>query len=154
MSRQSFYSALTRGKSVEQIVKAHLESRGHIIEDVSENVDYQKRDIDFIVKSANGQLTTLEVKMDKGISLYGNFFFEANSSTGDKGWLANSQARYICFFDSKTGYILDFDRIKKDLARIGREKTFFDKEDQKLRRAYLVSLDQAKSYVVHMWKEE
>ena len=43
-----FEQQKAKGKVVEEIVKRHLTNRGHIIQDVSEIRDYQKKDIDFL----------------------------------------------------------------------------------------------------------
>lgn len=155
----SFDKQNNRGKIAESAVKAHLESRGNKVIDVSLNPDYQKVDTDFIVISPSGQRTTLEVKLDRGISKYGNFFFEAGSMRGNfvsEGWLTKSKAEYICFYDDKTkeGYIIDFTMIKEDLEKIAQPRTYYDYMDNKTRGAMLLSIHKAQKYIVHSWKGE
>ena len=58
-----FQQQKSKGKQAEQIVKKHLQSRGIEVVDVAEVPDYQKIDIDFLIKK-NGKTAGLEVKAD------------------------------------------------------------------------------------------
>ena len=50
-----FQQQKSKGKQAEQIVKKHLQSRGIEVVDVAEVPDYQKIDIDFLIKK-NGKI--------------------------------------------------------------------------------------------------
>ena len=71
----NFYNSLAIGKQAEEAVKAHLEKRGITVIDVSNIKEYQKIDVDFLLRKGN-QETTLEVKHDRKLHKTGNFFFE------------------------------------------------------------------------------
>ncbi len=49
-----FKDDLEVGKRAEKLVAAALAARGHKVIDVSDDREYQRRDIDFILESPNG----------------------------------------------------------------------------------------------------
>ena len=105
-----FQQQKSKGKQAEQIVKKHLQSRGIEVVDVAEVPDYQKIDIDFLIKK-NGKTAGLEVKADYRVNKTCNFFFEAGAQRGDyvsTGWLFKCKADYVCIYDmvKRHGYIL------------------------------------------------
>ena len=69
----NFDFCLSVGATAEELVKEHLAARGHKITDVTQDKDYQTKDIDFLLDNGN-EKTTLEVKSDSKISRNGNFF--------------------------------------------------------------------------------
>lgn len=98
MDTNNFIIQKNKGVSAQEIVKEYLTNRGNTIIDVSEDKEYQPKDIDFLVEKG-GNRTTLEIKGDM-FSSTGNFYFEigADRQTGYKpGWLSYCEAVYICF---------------------------------------------------------
>ena len=152
----SFERMNIQGIRVQELVKQHLAARGHKIIDVSQNKDYQKVDIDFIV-AKDGNRTTLEVKKDKSLFTTRNIFIECGFMKGNyysAGWLKYCQADYICYYDTsrRRGIIVDRAKLLSLLDQ-GKEKTFYDKYDQKQGKAILLPLDIAyqNNAIVHEW---
>lgn len=102
-----FKDDLEVGKRAEKLVAAALAARGHKVIDVSDDREYQRRDIDFILESPNGQQTTLEVKNDLRSDQTGNVFIETysanNYSRKGAGWYYYCDATYLAFVQEKKG---------------------------------------------------
>lgn len=145
------------GLEVQEIVKAHLESRGSKIVDVSQDRDYQKKDIDFLVYKGT-EMTTLEVKKDKSLYSKGNIFIECGWQRGNyftKGWLLYCEADYICYYDTTAARGIIVDRAKLlSLLDKGKVITFYDKVDDKMGKAVLLPLGAAAAAIVYEWKEK
>lgn len=146
-----------QGLAVQEIVKAHLESRGNKIIDVSQVKEYQKRDIDFIV-SKDGKTTTLEVKKDKSLFRTGNIFIECGSYRGNyysAGWIKYCDADYICYYDTTAAKGLILDRlILLSLLDQGKVIDYYDKLDDKQKKVILLPLSVAKSNnaIIYNWE--
>ena len=154
-----FQQQKSKGKQAEQIVKEHLQSRGITVVDVAEVPDYQKIDIDFLIKK-NGKTAGLEVKADYRINKTGNFFFEAGAQRSDyvsTGWLFKCKADYVCIYDmvKRHGYILDFPLTCSLLEEHGEIKVFYDNLDNKVSKAYVFRIDLARKYktIVYEWQD-
>ena len=95
-----FYSDNQVGKTGEAAVAAALKAKGHTVEDVSNIYEWQRKDVDFILRR-NSSSTTLEVKNDVKSNTTGNVYVETycqeNYSRGGAGWYHYCQARYIAF---------------------------------------------------------
>ena len=156
-----FQTQKSKGKVAEEIVKQHLTNRGHIVKDVSEIREYQKKDIDFLITNGTtNELITLEVKRDDNLFRTGNFFFEIGFQNEDyymMGWIDKSKADYLCFFDVKVGkgFILDFNATKAKIAEIGKRHTFWDRIDECEGIAYLVPIWKARQagLIAYEWEE-
>lgn len=156
-----FQKQKTRGQEAEQIVKRHLESRGHAVQDVTDVPYYWNIDIDFIITNRDGtNSTTIEVKRDDNIFKTGNLFFEIGfekETHYSEGWLNRCKAEYICFYDTlkRHGIIINFKRIKPLLSTFGRKITFWDREDQCYGEALLVPLSKVRyaGLVEYEWSE-
>ena len=96
-----FYNDIRRGKVGEKLFADAYARAGHKVEDVSDNLDYRRRDIDFIVSNKRGQTTTIEIKTDEASEYTGNVFVEYaninNKSHDYLGWLMYCEAEYIGF---------------------------------------------------------
>ena len=143
----SFYTCLKEGKTNEERIRRFLQDRGHEVVDVSAEPEYQKKDIDCLLRK-DGRSTTLEIKLDRNLHCSGNFFFEdgRERKTGwCDGWLHYCEAEYICFFDdvSNCGYILDLKRAKAALEKAGRKRVFYDYGDDCNAYALLLPFDAA-----------
>lgn len=154
-----FQQQKSKGKQAEQIVKQHLQSQGIEVLDVAEVPDYQKIDIDFLIKK-NGKTASLEVKADYRINKTCNFFFEAGAQRGDyvsTGWLFKCKADYVCIYDmvKRHGYILDFPLTCSLLEEHGEVKIFNDNLDNKVSKAYVFRIDLARKYscIKHEWQD-
>lgn len=117
----SFESSNNIGKRGERLVAAALRSKGNTVDDVSNEVWFQLRDIDFIVSRAGQTDTTLEVKNDIKSNYTGNVFVEErnynNKSRNYKGWLYYCEANYICFVQEQLGvaHIVSFDELCRNI---------------------------------------
>ena len=102
----NFNNDLQRGKYGERIVAAALTERGHKVIDVSQEVYYQYKDIDFLL-TKNGKTTSLEVKNDIRSNETGNIFIEMfnqnNVSRNYRGWFLYCEATYFCFLQQEYG---------------------------------------------------
>lgn len=100
----NFKNDLATGKRGEELVAAALKSRGHNVVDVSDNITYQSKDIDFLLSNKT-QSTTLEVKNDIRSVETGNVFIEThninNYSRGGCGWYYYCEAEYLAFVQEK-----------------------------------------------------
>ena len=96
-----FYNDIRRGKVGEKLFADAYAAAGNKVEDVSDNIDYRRRDIDFIVSNKRGQQTTIEIKTDEASEYTGNVFVEYannnNKSHDYLGWLMYCEAEYIGF---------------------------------------------------------
>ena len=149
MSFNFFQQQLQVGKKGEEVVAEFMRNRNHKVIDVSNDVEYQKKDIDFLLENQEGQKCAIEVKTDYKIQKTGNFFFEStyHKDWGDSsGWLDYCEADYICVLAAKEGklYILKYD---KDLILEKAQKTYFyNRDDGCDREAYLLPIGTAKRY--------
>lgn len=114
-----FYLDLADGKRGERLVAAALAARGHKVDDLSDNREYQRKDIDMMLTSPIGQVTTLEVKNDMASERTGNVFIETynecNKSHAKQGWYFYCCASFICFCqeDSKLGHIISYEDLRQ-----------------------------------------
>jgi predicted AAA+ superfamily ATPase len=96
-----FSDDLAIGKRGENAVAAALLKRGHKVEDLTNIVEYQLKDIDFRLTDKAGITITLEVKNDLKSNRTGNVFVETynrnNVKRGGDGWICYCDADYLCF---------------------------------------------------------
>ena len=156
----NFNYCLSIGEKTQEVIKQHLAARGHEIEDVSLNTEYQKKDIDFIVRKGN-KFCTLEVKSDTKMHQTGNFFFELSfeRKTGERpGWFQYCEAQFVCFYDgiAGRGYILDFNKTKKYLDNHGVCRKWWNNTDSCYGWAVLLSIAEAEEaeLVAYEWLTE
>lgn len=102
----SFKTDLEIGKRGEKIVIDTLKNRNHNIIDVSDDWNYRRQDIDYIITNKENQTTTLEIKNDVASERTGNVFVETyneqNTSHSNKGWFFYCRANHICFLQEKS----------------------------------------------------
>lgn len=139
------------GIGVQEQVKAHLRQRGHYVIDVSKMPEYQKQDIDFIVRDKANNEITLEIKGDKSLYRTGNILFEKYKEYGDyrsNGWLYRCKAQYLCVVDMRQnkGIILDFSLVSSLLEKHGTERSFTDWQDGSTDTVVLLPISAARRY--------
>ena len=125
-----FNKSINVGDYGEQIIKAYLESNPNIVDviDVSNNKEYQSKDIDFIVRLKNGENVSIELKTDTYDT--GNIFYEAisNKEHNVLGCMIKSKAKCLFYYFIKTKelYIIDFkeykDWVNKNNSRFTKKK--------------------------------
>lgn len=97
----SFETANSIGKKGECAINIFLTSQGMAVEDVSKKKEYQKKDIDFLVKTSDYEFS-VDIKTDTKAFITGNFAVELISNTNKdfykEGYLKTSEATYFCFF--------------------------------------------------------
>lgn len=116
-----FYNDVRRGKVGETLFANAYAAAGNKVEDVSDNIDYRRRDIDFIVSNKSGQKTTIEIKTEEASEYTGNVFIEYyntnNVKRGLDGWFKYCEAEYIGFVQphNKRVFIVSLDDLKKNI---------------------------------------
>lgn len=87
----------------------YLKSQGYEVEDTTLNPDFWRKDIDFIARKGNEEIT-VEVKWDNRISSSGNMFVETitDIDKSKQGWFEFCQADYIFYGDSKNNLFYVF----------------------------------------------
>lgn len=99
---KEFKKQLEVGARGEERVLAALNARSNLnVEDVRNNPEYQKKDIDFVVTNGKGQVLTLEVKNDVRSNQTRNVYVECynvnNRSRNGFGWLYYTEALFLGF---------------------------------------------------------
>lgn len=134
MSRISFEKAKSKGRIAEQVFADYMKSRGKTLTDVTEDIEYQKQDIDFVDEKG----ITYEVKLDKGIPKTGNILVELyhirsnpdGSTYKENGWLHKLEADYLIFYDGcRYMYALSVSKLKKNICKF-RQISFYNTLDK------------------------
>ena len=139
--KNNFKSSLSKGKKAEAIIYQLLTQNGEaVITDVSDDIEYQKIDVDF-TSSIHGNL---EVKSDEKIMQYQNLTFEMCNKriSGDKeGWFHYCEADLLIFVDTIAHciFILNFKQNKETIRRLSKIKEYDNKVDNC--RSILLLLD-------------
>ena len=125
-----FNNDLAIGKQGEQLVIAALTARGHSVEDLSGDYEYQRKDIDLRLTNKSGAITTLEIKNDKRSNQTGNVFIELtnrnNISRNYDGWYCYCEAQYLAFVQDAAhkAHIVSraelIENCEKNVYRVGR----------------------------------
>lgn len=86
------------------------------MEDTTLNPEFWSKDIDFIARKGNEEIT-VEVKWDSLISSSGNMFIETitDIDKGKQGWFKFCQAEYLYYGDSNNNlfYVLKMDDLRQ-----------------------------------------
>ena len=103
---KTFQQSMSIGKRGEAIAKEYLKNNGWNFIDVSNNKDFQKKDIDFVVEK-NEKSFTIDVKTDNFST--GNFFIETKKNEGKNslGCIFSTEANFwwYIFLPAKQLYI-------------------------------------------------
>lgn len=113
-----------RGKWGEAQFASLLSKAGVEYEDVSEDKDWQKQDVDFLVGKHK-----YEVKTDFAISKTGNIFIEVSKETKTgvhPGWWRICKADSIAWIDAINGivYMIDVKKLRLWMVHNAPSKTF------------------------------
>lgn len=113
-----------RGKWGEAQFASLLDKSGIQYEDVSENKEWQKVDVDFLI---NG--IPYEVKTDFAIHNTRNIFIEVSKETKTgvhPGWWQITKAKVIAWIDAINGiiYMIDVNKLKLWMVHNAPSKTF------------------------------
>lgn len=109
MLKNNFKNDLERGKVGEEIVKSFLGDLDWVtdLNDVRDDKEYQKQDIDFVVKTSY----SIEVKTDSLAHITGNLAYEyiSNKNYNSVGCFEKTKSDYIYYYltESKELYIID-----------------------------------------------
>ena len=97
-------------------LKLYLRALGIFVEDVSNNKDYWKKDIDLLIHNDDESVVSIEVKWDSRIADTGNLFIETitNEDTWQEGWFAYCKADFLFYGDSenKVFYVISLDDLR------------------------------------------
>ena len=101
MNYNNFNMALAAGTKGEQLAASILDSLGYTLEEVTNQAEYQKLDIDFIVYKGSDTFT-LEVKADSRINQTNNICVETitNKQLMKRGWFFTTEATVLAFVDT------------------------------------------------------
>lgn len=138
---------LNEGKEYEKIVQDYFHSYGYIIDDKSDDEEYQKKDIDFIAYKGKRKYA-VEVKADTRMNETGNIVIEDGMirSVGYRpGWLHKCEADILCFVDvvGNVAYMLNWAKIRKNIDTYGKKIKFDNKFDKCTGIIYLLSVENA-----------
>ena len=132
---------MTNSKQGEQIFKSLMEQRGHKVEDLTAQKEFQILDIDFRITSPSGITKYFEVKYDAKINSTGNLFvefFNAHNYAG-LGWYEFCKSDFIAYGDAHTNTFYCF--LLEDLRQlIGSRKFNVATADNEKIAGYLVPL--------------
>lgn len=122
----NFWEDLKRGKQGETIVKSILQSMDYEVQDVTNDPEYQKIDVDFIVGShQTGDAMLCEVKSDWRMADTGNICLEIRHVDGKRlGWFSYTKAEILFFVDMKSRviYLFKTSDIKEVTYKLINEK--------------------------------
>ena len=109
---------MTDSKQGEQRFKQLMEKRGHIVEDLTAEKEFQIVDIDFRITSPSGITKFFEVKYDSKINSTGNLFVEFFNAHnyGGLGWYEFCKADFIAYGDAHTNTFYCF--LLEDLRQL------------------------------------
>lgn len=143
-----FNYCLSIGNRTEDIIFNYLKGRGHEVISVTDDKEYQKKDIDCLLEH-DGVKATLEIKSDTKMHNSGNLFFEEGFdrvSGFRKGWFNYCEADFICFYDgiADCGYMVDFRKAKEIIKAAGRKVSWFNNTDNCTGYAYLLPIGTSK----------
>ena len=99
------------GKIGEQIVYNYYRSKGCSVTDVSENNQYQKHDIDFIIDEVPIEVKTQACQLENSICIE----LTNNIQVDYEGWFFTTKAQYLIFVD-RINFILykiEIDSLRK-----------------------------------------
>jgi len=135
-----FENMVLQGKIGEEDFIEYCHKNNLIVEDKTNDKEFQAIDVDFIV---NGYYT--ELKTDNLIDKTGNFPIELihHRKTGDRnGWYYYTQATYIIRYSrkSKRLYVLYFNKCKDYLLEHFEKRKWFDKQDNNYVTGLLVKV--------------
>ena len=109
---------MTDSKYGEQLFKQLMEKRGHKVEDLTAEKEFQILDIDFRITSPSGITKFFEVKYDSKINTTGNLFIEFFNAHnyGGLGWYEFCKADFISYGDAHTNTFYCF--LLEDLRQL------------------------------------
>ena len=129
----SFYNSLSRGKTAEKATRTYLEVIKHAtVTDVSNDPEYQSRDIDFVVTNSKGITRTVEVKNDTRIAQTGNIMVELchERQTGTyQGWFNKCEAEALMYVCGDTIFSFKFPLLKLYMEQYGKHIKFSNGTD-------------------------
>lgn len=117
MREYDFNNSLLVGEEGEQIVATYLHNLSQFqeIKDVRDYPEFRTLDIDFVAKTTQGEVVSLEIKTDTYDT--GNLFYETFScvETSSIGCMEKTNADYILYYFTKTKelYILHTEEFRK-----------------------------------------
>ena len=128
---RTFNTTKNSGDFGEDSVKQYLIRKYNCkIKDVSDIVEFRKKDIDFLYSIDGKGWTSVEVKTDNRMSKTGNIVVE-NAMFRKKGrvngWLYYCEAHILCFVDDNNYvfYFFDWDKLRKEIKKGRWEKRWF-----------------------------
>ena len=114
INENSFYNSKRKGKKGESAVKEYYTNNGHNVIDVSEDKEYQKIDVDFII---DGDF--VEVKTQKSIPEQQKITLEIETEYYNniirQGWFHSTEANFLIFYDNTNNiaYTVNTDELRQ-----------------------------------------
>ena len=148
-------------KEGEQMVEKHYLARGFNTENVREQTEFQRKDIDLIISDTDSNSFTIEVKRDRKIAGTGNFFIEiiSNREEGKEGWFTKCKADYLYYINSETNmaYIFNPQELRKVVdSHITRFTRKVVNDNCKSILGYVIPVDSLRNLILNengFWKE-
>lgn len=112
MKVHKFNDSLLEGKRGEEIAFKLLRKRFLLVDDVRDDLVFQKKDVDFLVD--NGCVLGVDVKFDSQMSRTGNLFFEewSNVEKGTVGCFLGSEADFWLYGDGECWWWLHLESVR------------------------------------------
>lgn len=152
MKDTSFVKCLNKSKVAAEHVIKFLESKGYNVEDLQENREFYKKDIDLKLIDKDNKEIFAEVKTDF-FARKKNVCVEtvSNCNTNKPGWLYYTEADYIMFYLAmfRELYVIKTDELKDLINTKDYEKRYTETTDKNNNTQYfgeivLVPIDDLK----------
>ena len=141
----SFIKAKQKGKKGETAVKDYYINNGSSVIDVSEDIEYQKIDVDFIIDG-----NFVEVKTQKSLAEQRKITLEIETeyynSLIRKGWFYSTEANILIFYDNinNVAYSVDTIELRKLYEKFKNTKeidTYMFDEKRKVSTLVYIPID-------------
>ncbi len=148
---QSFLKMKSKGKKGESAVKDYYLKNGHNVIDVSEDNEFQKMDIDFIIDGNFVEVKT-QSSINKSEKIVLEIETEYYNSLVKKGWFNSTEANILLFYDieNNIAYTVDTKELREFYNKYRNsdliQDYYFD-EDTKVSRLAYISIDLIKDKI-------
>lgn len=150
-NEKSFLKMKSKGKKGETAVKEYYLKNGHNVIDVSEDKEFQKMDIDFIIDGNFVEVKT-QSSINKSQKIVLELETEYYNSLIKKGWFNSTEANILLFYDSENNiaYTVDTKELREFYNKYSNsdliQDYYFD-EDTKVSRLAYISIDLIKDKI-------
>ena len=139
MKDTSFVRCLNKSKNAANRLISYIKRNGYEVEDLQNNRDYYKKDIDLLIKDKEDRDIYVEVKTDF-YDYKKNVCVEtiSNINTNKPGWIHYTEAEYIIYYlvNFSEIYVIKTEDLKELITTNDYEKKYTETTDKKNREIY------------------